>query len=46
MCIRDRIILHEGKVLASGVVEEINKKANTSNIRDAFNSIIHAGKIT
>ena len=40
------IILHEGKVLASGVVEEINKKANTSNIRDAFNSIIHAGKIT
>ena len=31
-------------MLASGFVEEINKKVNTSNIRDAFNLIIKSGK--
>ena len=38
------VILHDGEVLASGFVEEINKKVNTSNIRDAFNLIIKSGK--
>jgi len=38
------IILHEGQVLASDVVEQINKKANTSNIRNAFDSIIKSGR--
>ena len=41
----DRVVLvNKGKVIATGTPEEINKKTNTTNLRDAFFKLIEEDK--